>query len=239
MDKKQHFLTILCIANILEAIVVFVLLFSFRAPSVSSLVILLRVGLPGLGYIVLATLILGRDSRYFDSGYFKGTGDDYNAALQTIGAIPIKKLVLTIVLENVFLAGIFAQGASIGILPGMEIFLYLLCFSLGSLVGTFVYVLTDRLVSTTLIANALTRYPRELRKGRLATKMLIVPIVVTVMSVLYGLSSVLMIITRSGGSIHTMKEGEWDVLTVLIAFWMLIMVAMAITLKKITSTLFY
>jgi methyl-accepting chemotaxis protein len=238
LDKRRDFLAILCIANTLDAIVVFVLLFSFRASWVSPFVILLRVGLPGLGYVVLATLILGRERWYFDSGYFKVTGEAYNGALKAIGAIPLKKIALTAALENVFLAGVFVQGASIGIAPGTGWFLYLLCLSLGLLAGTFVYVLTDRLVSTTLIANGLTFYPRNLREGRLGMKMLVIPIVVAVISVLYGFSSVLMILIRSGGSIHDMKGGDWGVLTALIAVWILVVGVLAFTLKKSTSTLF-
>jgi methyl-accepting chemotaxis protein len=176
--------------------------------------------------------------RYFAPDYFKVEGDAYGAALKEIGVIPLRMIALVAVFENVFLAGLFVQGPSIGILPGMGAFLYLLCLSLGLLAGTFVYVLTDKLVSNTLIANTLTIYPRELREGRLSMKMLIVPIVVAVISVLYGLSSVLMIITRSGGSIPDMKGGDWGVLTVLITVWILTVFALAIALKKSTSNLF-
>jgi methyl-accepting chemotaxis protein len=239
LNKKQDFLIVIGSANAINAVIVFVFLFLFRDASVSGLTILLRVGLPGLAYILLVTLILGAYGRYFEPAYFKKVdGEAYGAALKKIGAVPIKQIVFIVVFENVFLAALFVQGPAIGILPELGTFLYLLCLSLGILVGAFVYVLTDRVVSKTLIANALTAYPRDLREGRQSLKMLIIPIVVSLMALFYGASSVLMVITRSGGSIVTMKGGDWGILAVLIVLCLLIVVVLAVTLKKSTSSLF-
>ncbi|MDR0760161.1 MAG: methyl-accepting chemotaxis protein [Treponema sp.] len=239
-NKKKDFLTILFTGNTLNVVIVFVLLFLFREASVSSLAMLLRVGLPGLGYIALATLLLGRNGWFFEPQYItdKAGGAAYAAALKQIGALPLKMMVLLTGLETIFLAGLFVQGASIGIPPGMGAVLYFLCLSPGLLTGAFIYVLTDRLVSKTLIARQLTAYPQDLREDRQRAKLLIVPSVVSVISVLYSFSAVLMILTRAGGSLSAMKGGDWGTLTALLVFCLLIVFVLAFTLRKNTSLLF-
>jgi methyl-accepting chemotaxis protein len=142
------------------------------------------------------------------------------------------------VLENVLLAGLFIQGSAIGIPPGLGTSLYLVCLSLGLLVGTFIYVLTDRLVSKTLIANNLTTYPRDLREGRQSVKMLIVPIAVALIAIIYSLSAFLLIVIRAGGNLLVMESRDWISMAALIISLMLVIFILAFTLKKSTSGLF-
>jgi methyl-accepting chemotaxis protein len=238
LSGKRHFLTLVCAGSITNAVIVLTLVFLFREASVSPFTMLPRAGLPGLGFVVLAVLVLGRNARFFDSANFQADGEAYGKALKHIGGIPLRMIALLTVLENLLLAGIFVQGPSAGIPPGLGTPLYLVCLSLGLLTGTFVYVLTDRLVSRTLISNKLTAYPRDLREGRQSVKMLIIPIAVVIISVLYSLSAALLIIVRGGGNLGTMDGGDWGILGALIAFLTLVVFALALTLKKSTSGLF-
>jgi methyl-accepting chemotaxis protein len=238
LNKKIDFLILICAGSIINTLVVCTLWFLFRDPQVPPSVMPLRVGLPGLGFIVLSTLLMGTSARLFDSANFKTTGEAYNRALKKIGTVPLKMIALLTVLENVLLAALFMQGSAVGIPPGMGTTLYLVCLSLGLLVGTFIYVLTDQLVSKTLIANALTKYPRDLREGRQSIKMLIIPIVVTIIAILYNLSAVLLVLARAGGSIQNLNGGYRAALSGLIGFLVLVVFALALTLKKSTSSLF-
>ena len=238
MNTKGSFFIIIGAATIINAFVVFILLCLFRDPRVSTFVLLLRAGLPGLAFIVLSTLIMGTSGRLFDSTQFRTAGTAYGEALKKIGAVPLKMIALLTVLENLLLAGLFVQGPSIGIPPGMGASLYLVCLSLGLLAGTFVYVLSDRLVSKTLIAASLAEYPRDLREGRQSLKMLIIPLAVTIISVLYSLSAVLLILARSGGSVLDLTRGDRAALSGLIAFLLLVVSVLALTLKKSSSVLF-
>jgi methyl-accepting chemotaxis protein len=238
LNKRHVFFAILSIANIINAVIVFVLVFLFRTASIPLPVMLLRVGLPGLGFIVLSTLLMGRSAGLFDSANFKVTGEAYGEALKKIGSVPIKMIALLAALVNVLLAAVFVQGSAVGIPQGMGTPLYLACLSLGLLAGTFVYVLTDRLVSKTLIANELTGYPRELREGRQSIKMLIIPIVVALMTILYTLSVILLTIARAGGSILAMGRDDWFITMVLVVFFGIVVIALALTLKRSTSGLF-
>jgi methyl-accepting chemotaxis protein len=238
LSKKTEFLALLCAVNIINVLAVCALLFLFRDASVPLAALLLRGGIPGLLYIVLVTLILGRNARFFDAGNFAVSGEAYGAALKKIGAVPVKMIAFLTVFENILLAGLFVQGPSVGIRPEMGAALYLICLSLGLLAGTFVYVLTDRLVSKALLACKLALYPRELREGRQSVKMLIIPIAVALIAILYNLSVTLLTITRAGGSLPGMERDDWIMMVILIAFFVIIVFALALTLKKSTSGLF-
>ncbi|MDR2211329.1 MAG: methyl-accepting chemotaxis protein [Spirochaetaceae bacterium] len=238
MSKKCNFLLLICAGNVINTLIVFALWFLFRNPQVPLSVMPVRVGLPGLAFIVLSTLLMGSKARLFDSAAFKTTGEAYAGTLKKIGAVPLGMIALFTACENALLAGLFAQGVSIGIPPGMGTTLYLVCLSLGLLVGTFIYVLSDRLVSATLISGSLTGYPRELREGRQSIKMLIIPIAVTIISILYSLSATLLVLTRAGGSIGNLDGGNRAALGGLILFLVLVVFALALTLKKSTSALF-
>jgi methyl-accepting chemotaxis protein len=238
VSKKHAFWAIIFACTVINACIVFVLFFLFRDPAVLPFAILWRAGLPGLGFIALSMLILGKNARFFDSASFKVSGEAYGGVLKKIGVIPLKMIALFTVLENVLLAGIFVQGPAAGIPRGMGTTLYLVCLSLGLLVGTFVYVLIDRLVSKTLIANTLTAYPRDLREGRQSIKLLIIPIAVMIISILYSLSAALLVLTRAGGNLSGMEREDWISVTALIAFLILVIFALALTLKKSTSSLF-
>jgi methyl-accepting chemotaxis protein len=238
LNKKHNFFLIICAGNVVNGVSVFALLSLFRDPLVPFSVMPPRVGLPGLGFIILSTLIMGTSARLFDSDNFKTTGEAYGAALKKIGAVPIRMIALLTALENVLLAGLFAQRASIGIPSGMGVTLYLVCLSMGLLVGTFIYVLTDRLVSNTLIAGSLTEYPRNLREGRQSIKMLIVPVVITIISILYSLSVALLVVTRTGESIGNLARKDRTTLVCLIVFLVLVVFVLALTLKKSISALF-
>ncbi|MDR0642120.1 MAG: methyl-accepting chemotaxis protein [Treponema sp.] len=238
MNTKSNFFIIIGSAASIDALVVFILLYLFRDPRVSVPALLLRAGLPGLAFIALSALIMGTSGRLFDSAQFRAAGTAYGEALKKIGAVPLKMIALLTVCENLFLAGLFVQGASIGIPVGMGASLYLVCLSLGLLAGTFVYVLSDRLVSKTLIAAAVAEYPRDLREGRQSLKMLIIPLAVTIISVLYSLSAVLLILTRSGGNLTDLSRGDRTALTGLVAFLLLVVFALALTLKKSSAVLF-
>jgi methyl-accepting chemotaxis protein len=248
VSKKRNFFSILLGGCVCNALIVFALLFLFREASFDPSELLLRAGLPGLAFVILSALVMGRNARFFDSENFTASagagepsgqdGAAYEEALKKIGAVPIKMIALFTVFENLLLGGIFIQGPAAGIPQNMGTSLYLVCLSLGLLVGTFVYVLSDRLVSNTLIANKLSAYPRELREGRQSIKMLIIPIVVALIAILYSLSAALLILIRSEGSLYVMDKSAWIALGALIAFLVLIIVALALTLKKSTSGLF-
>jgi methyl-accepting chemotaxis protein len=238
LSKQRDLFIIICAGNIINTAVVLVLLVLFQEAPVPFSAMLPRTALPCLGYIVLAGLLMGRSIRLFDPANFSAGKDTYRAALKKIGAVPLKMIALLAVTENILLAGIFIQGPAVGIPEEMRAPLYLVCLSLGLLVGTFIYVLTDRMVSKTLIACRLTGYPEDLREGRQSIKMLIVPVVVTLISILYTLSISLLIVTRAGGNLPAMERSDRIIMAAFIVFYALSVFALALTLKKSTSSLF-
>ena len=116
-----------------------------------------RLGIPALIFLALYCYILGRGAEYFDYEYFtKLDGEHYLLWLKKIGAVPIKRIALNVVTHAAFL-GIVFLGNYLGIDPSIKGSLFLATLSFGMLVGTFVYVAGDGLVSRTLLAHNFTR----------------------------------------------------------------------------------
>jgi methyl-accepting chemotaxis protein len=158
--------------------------------------------------------------------------------LKKIGAVPIKSFALIVLLRIVFLCLLFIQGKAIGIGPDTFAAQYLAVLAVGMLIGTFVYVVSDSLVSKALIANNLTVYPRKLREERQSVKMLIIPIAVTVLSVIFAFAITFLGISESGGSIDEMSPTGWLMIIIPLGCFFLIVVALAFALKASTRDLY-
>ncbi|MDR1128591.1 MAG: hypothetical protein LBL20_04690, partial [Treponema sp.] len=209
MQKKSVFLVIIFFSAALTVAVNFLFVFLFRSPSAALSQLLLRMGIPGLAYILLTGFLLGRSAAFFDAGRFKVQGDDYARALKSLGSAPVKMIAFSVLLELVFLGLIFVQGEEAGIQRGIGAPLFLAAFASGLLISTFVYVLVDSLVSKTLISCNLSAYPRDLREKRQGLKLLIIPVVVALLSILFVFSLTLLAIHSAGISLSGMSAGAW------------------------------
>ena len=73
------------------------------------------------------------------------------------------------------------------------------------LVGTFVYVMGDGLVSSTLLAHNFTRYPLDCREKRQEAKAWIIPIAAILVTLGFTCSVTLLGIHRAGGALDVIK----------------------------------
>jgi methyl-accepting chemotaxis protein len=89
----------------------------------------------------------------------------------------------------------------------------------------------DGLVFKTLIGSGLTRYPSDLRERRQELKFFIVPIVVALMSLLFGCAVTVLGINQTVEVIDKM-QGRWFVIQIPVVFNMLSVVVMAVALKR-------
>ena len=201
--------------------------------------IIVRFGAPGLAFIIIYSLILGRSAKCFDQASFQNTqGDEYTGHLKQIGAVPIKMIGLNVVIHAAFLGCVFFNNEYLDIVPEIQGPLYLAALSFGMVAGVFLYVMCDGLVSRTLLALNLTQYPRELREGRQALKAMIIPVAVTLVTVLFTCSITLLGIRLAGGNLDAMQGKAWSgLLTPLIIFFISIAV-LALNLRKNTSVLY-
>ncbi|MDR1400296.1 MAG: methyl-accepting chemotaxis protein [Treponema sp.] len=237
-NQRSIFLLIIGVSSVISAALNWFILGMFRLATVSQTQSLLRVGIPIVGYVVLANLCLDRNARYFEEEAFKTSGEEYTHTLKKLGSVPILSIGLSIVLELVLLAVIFIQGTSAGIPEEIKMPLFLVSLSAGMFASIFIYVLSDGLVSKTLVSHSLTTYPRELREQRQGLKILIVPLAVTVLSMLFVFALTLLSVYQAGVPMaaiqYQLRHAAW-----IFVFFFLCIVLLAYMLKKNLGALFH
>lgn len=204
-NQRFKYLAVVVICNILSMVMTVIILYIFCHNSVRVGQLLIRVGLPTLVYGVLSSFVLCRNASCFDAEKFKTTGDPYTEALKKLGAIPIKSIGISVIMLLILLGAIFIQGAGAG-LPEASAPLFLLIFSVGMLISTFIYVISDGLVSKALLSYNLTSYPRNFREQRQALKILIIPLAVALICLLFIFSLTIIIFAELGVSLSDMSS---------------------------------
>ncbi|MDR1100551.1 MAG: methyl-accepting chemotaxis protein, partial [Treponema sp.] len=238
MTKRTLFIMLIGISGVITGIVNFLILFFFRTVPVSLNLMLLRVALPNLGYSVIVTILLGRQGSLFDETRLRVPGKDYLEALKKLGSVPVKMIAFVVLFEILFLGLLFLRGEAIGIGENIRTPLFLAALSAGMLVGTFVYVLTDALVSKTLIGAGLTAYPRDLREERQGLKVFIIPMAVTLVSILFVYSVTLLSLFKAGNLQVEISAGSQMTMLLFVGVFFIIVLSLAYTLKKNTGQLF-
>lgn len=184
-NKKQFFFILVFFTGIAMVLADFLLLLFFGQTSGLPL----RFGLPALLFAALYCGVLGPNARCFASEFFEGASEkEAESRLKKIGAVPIKMIGLSVALHLLFLGGIFARPAYMGLASSVRGPLFMAALAFGMLAGTFIYVVSDGLVSRTLSANKITAYPRALREKRQELKAMIIPIAVALVTVFFSCS---------------------------------------------------
>jgi len=183
MNNKKYTFLALVIGSGLAIIMADFLILLFFENTFSQL--RFRFGIPALAFLALYCLILGRSARYFDYTYFtKLDGKHYLLWLKKIEVAPIKGIALNVVSHAVFL-GIVFSGNYLGINPAVKGQLFLALLSFGMLLGTFILVAEDNLISSALFAHNFTGYPNGCRERRQEAKAWVVPIAAVLDTLLF------------------------------------------------------
>jgi methyl-accepting chemotaxis protein len=245
-NKKHTFLVTIGAGMLIMAFIMLLfILFLGGAPVYRYLVPLL------LGYALVSFLLAGTNVRLFDSERIKEAADNFNARgdgsdgvpdytflLAKMGGVPLKTFSFIVLCSLLFLGFLFFQGERFGIVPELRSVLFLMCFSLSLLGGAFIYILTDGLVSRTLMVNRIICYPRDLREARQSLKMFIIPMAVTIISLFYVWAVVLVSVVKAGKPVTEMILRDWLPLFLLVAPYLVIVLLLAGTLKRNTAVLF-
>jgi len=195
--------------------------------------------LPALVYTIVISVILVMDAPLFLSSTFNVKDEGFFQRLKKIGSLPIKAIALVVVLQAFFLwIVVFMLGNLFGIAPNIRAYMYGACLASGIVIGTFLYVLSDGLVSRTLLEHNIKIYPRDLREYRQGTKICIIPLTVTILSVAFGFSVTVLSLLKMGVDITLMKNGGWiGTILIFVVFIVFIMI-LTIILKKNSAILF-
>jgi methyl-accepting chemotaxis protein len=234
-NKKYTFMVLVSLSGFAMAAEDFLILLFFEN-SFSQL--RFRLGLPALIFLVLFYLILGRWAKNFDHTYFtKLDGEQYLLWLKDVGAVPIRMIALSVASHAAFLGLIFI-GNFLGIDPSIKGPLFLACLSFGMLIGTFEYVISDGLVSNTLLSHNFTRYPADCREKRQEAKAWIIPIAAILVTLGYTCSVTLLAIHRAGGTLDAMKGGNLSGMLVPLIIFFICMLVMTFNLKRNTGAIY-
>ena len=233
-SKRVVFLLLVLLSGIALISLDFLILFFFEYPA-SALAA--RLFPPGLVFLVIFSCILGTNVRCFGSAFFnKATAENLPGRYKKIGSVPIRMFFLNVILHFFFLVALFIREDYLGLPPAFRWPLFVGAWSFGMVVGTFVYVLCDSLVSRTLLSFNLTSYPRDLRESRQGLKILIVPLAVTLITLFYTFSVIMLNVNQAGGMVGKMRT---VILLVPLAFYFFFIFILALNLKKNSNALYY
>jgi methyl-accepting chemotaxis protein len=237
MSNRRVFFFILVLFTGIAMILADFLLLVFFNHQLSH--IILRLGIPGAVFIVIYTYLLGKSANCFDDEFFKNPhGEEFRRNLKKIGAVPIKMIAMNVVLHAVFLGAVFFRSEYLGVAPAMKSPLFLASLAFGMLVGTFIYVVSDGLVSKAIVSQKFTKYPRELREKRQGLKAMIIPIAVGLLAVPFACSVTMLSIGEAGGSLSDMQGNAWSILLIPSVIFILSIIILALQLKKNTTRVY-
>jgi len=230
ISKKPSFLALIVVTGIAMVLIDFCILLFFGH---SLSILLSKFVIPALIFFAVYAGVLVQNIRCFDQSFFQNcAGDEYVARLKKIGAVPIKMIAVGIVLHSLFLVLIFYTGNWLETDPSIKTPVFLAALSFGMFVAIFLYVVGDGLVFQAMISSNLTLYPRDLRENRQELKFFIVPIIVALVSLLFGCSVTILGINHSVEIMDKVNKNTWFVILIPVILNMLCVVIMAIALKK-------
>jgi methyl-accepting chemotaxis protein len=236
MKNKKHTFLALIIGTGFAMIVADFLILLFFESTFSQL--RFRFGIPALIFCALYCFILGRGAQYFDYTWFtKLDGEHYLLWLKEIGAVPIKRIALNVVTHAAFL-GIVFSGNYLGIDTSIKGSLFLAALSFGMMVGTFVYVAGDGLVSRTLLAHNFTGYPSDCREKRQEAKAWIIPVAAILVTLCFTYSVTILGLHKAGGTLAAMKGNAMSSILIPLIVFFICLFCMAFTLKKNSGTIY-
>jgi methyl-accepting chemotaxis protein len=232
--NKKYVFSILVFLTGVAMVAADLLLMVFFGHTFSHLI--LRFGISGLIFLVVYCCILGLSAKCFDPKFFNGENEKgYSDKLKKIGAVPIKMIALNVVIHAAFLGTIFFRGEQEGIDPVLASPLFLAELSFGMLIGTFIYVVCDGLVSKALMEHNFALYPRGLRENRQELKAMIIPVAASLMALLFSCSITMLGIRMAGGSLDNVQGGAWLPILIPISICFICITILALNLKKNTS----
>jgi len=203
-----------------------------------------KLGVPAVFFLAVYCFILGRNAQCFSGSFFKQTNSADNQEkfflerLKKIGAIPIRMIALNVLIHAFFLGCVYINKDYLSVNTGMRGPLFLASLAFGMLVGTFIYVVSDGLVSQSLMAQNFKSYPRGLREKRQELKALIIPMAAVLMALTFAVSVTLLSVIKSGISMDNFIGSSWLTMLLPIIIVFFCVALLCINLKKNASVLF-
>jgi methyl-accepting chemotaxis protein len=221
--KKYGFLFRLTvfIAGILTVAIIAATFLFFRGPGIPATQPIGVVGISGAAFLLLLFLLLWPTAKLFKFSYAEHQSDEETSRreLEALGHVPLKSLAKFVLLAAVYLAGLSVAGPRFGVRSGLGTLLFFYNLSCGMLIGSFIFVLADRLVSQTLFSQNLVKYPLLLREARQQRKILIIPSFMGLMSLVYAFSGARLFMDRPITHVLGLAALYYGVMMALVLIW--------------------
>ena len=193
--------------------------------------------LGGLGFFLLLayTFLTLKKVRAFreNPAALQGDPKAFKACLNLLGAVPLASL------SDIYLLVVLVY---LGVAGAIGVFAYKLnvvrivivsAFELGTGMfwGAFLYVLLDKVVLTFLLGNSVKFYPADLRSDRQGKKMFIIPLFLSIMTMILSVFYLLLLVVDYQGALSAvsmMKELLLGFLPIAAGFIIAISVLMAV-----------
>jgi methyl-accepting chemotaxis protein len=213
----------------------------FRAEGIESLPPLRAALIEGIVFLAVMCLLAGRLARSYNFD-FRARNDEqdcgdspgYREALEHIGAAPLNGLIRFFLVAVLGSAAFAALSPAMGLATEGRVEFALYSLSTGMLFGALFYIASDRLSMRTLLESDLKGYPAELREARQQRKIFIIPLFMSVMSLLFAFSISFLLTGMQGRSGFSFMPA----LLTLSAVYALIVVILMMSWNSNTGLLF-
>jgi len=170
-------------------LVVITLLITRDISTPASKVILIGAS-AGAVFLAAVFFIIGANAKRFGAD-IKTTEDDSTrtkALLGDLGNTPLRSLITFVALVIAYAGSLLVLADAAGMRPRGRGSLFALLVSVGMLSASLLFVLADRLVTRTLLGQGASRYPYDLRDARQQRRNLVIPIFMSIMSMIFAFS---------------------------------------------------
>jgi methyl-accepting chemotaxis protein len=227
--KSTQYRINVALAAIAFSVIVLAILLLARAEGTSASRPLAFGALGGIAFIAASFLALGPGAKAYDFSFSdQGRPGGSKEELSALAHVPLRGLILFCIMAIAYLALIFALGDLAGLRAQGRFQLMCYAFSTGMLASALLYVISDRLVTATLLSHDLSDYPRDLRDTRQRRKTFIVPTFMFFMAFIFAFSTAFIFMegTGTGGlapgaafPVFGLSTLYFTVVVVLVAIW--------------------
>jgi len=151
----------------------------------------------GIIYIICTNGIANRKAKWFTFDFhgIQDTKDAYKGAIVEFGGIPLKTMEVFIAFSALFAVVVILAGTPLGLFPEGRLMVLLFLFSAMFLIGSYIFVLGDKIVSLYLRSMHLVVYPSDYTYARKTIKDFLVPFMITIITFLFSVACVSMAMT--------------------------------------------
>ena len=206
IQRSIAFRVIVAAAGIAFVALVAAAIAIYRDPSVALPAAPEAIGIPGILFIIISSIVVGRKARIYtiDFAASQSKPERFKAAVKSLGGLPLSSLILFMLCIGVYIVVLSLLGNAMGLRQTGRAPFFLFLISTGMLDAAFIFILADGMVSRFLMQQRLVRYPVDLREGRQQRKNFIIPTFMSLMTFLFAISVALFVIDaleKGNGSI--------------------------------------